>query len=128
MKFKVVYTKDKTKIQNAINNGIIDSGDMIIVDNGDGNGELTFVNEDNRQINIGGGNSGSGGPTDVVRYGASQSLSKEQKDQARNNIGAGTSNFSGNYDDLIDKPSIPTEESLKAYIDEQIGVIENGSY
>ena len=36
-----------------------------------------------------------------------QSLSETEKQQARENIGAGTSNFSGNYDDLEDKPDIP---------------------
>ena len=36
-----------------------------------------------------------------------QSLSETEKQQARQNIGAGTSNFSGNYDDLEDKPDIP---------------------
>lgn len=36
-----------------------------------------------------------------------QSLSDAEKQQARQNIGAGTSNFSGNYDDLEDKPDIP---------------------
>ena len=36
-----------------------------------------------------------------------QSLSDAEKQQARENIGAGTSNFSGSYDDLEDKPDIP---------------------
>ena len=36
-----------------------------------------------------------------------QSLSETEKQQARQNIGDGTSNFSGNYDDLEDKPDIP---------------------
>ena len=43
-------------------------------------------------------------PTDVVKYTA-QTLTTAQKSQARSNIGAGTSNFSGNYNDLLDKPS-----------------------
>ena len=37
-----------------------------------------------------------------------QSLTAEQKAQARTNIGAGTSSFSGSYDDLTNKPTIPT--------------------
>ena len=37
-----------------------------------------------------------------------QSLTSEQQTQARTNIGAGTSNFSGSYDDLSNKPTIPT--------------------
>lgn len=36
-----------------------------------------------------------------------QTLTEEQKQQARENIGAGTSSFSGSYDDLTDKPVIP---------------------
>lgn len=40
--------------------------------------------------------------SDVVRFN-SQSLTDTQKTTARNNIGAGTSNFSGSYNDLTDK-------------------------
>lgn len=43
-------------------------------------------------------------PTDVVKYTA-QTLTTAQKSQARSNIGAGTSSFSGSYNDLSDKPS-----------------------
>lgn len=43
---------------------------------------------------------------DAVKYTA-QTLTEEQKTQARANIGAGTSNFSGLYNDLPDKPNIP---------------------
>lgn len=44
-----------------------------------------------------------------VRYdNSSQGLTTTQKANARTNIGAGTSNFSGSYDDLTDKPTIPT--------------------
>lgn len=49
---------------------------------------------------------GGGSVTDAVKY-TEQSLTSEQKAQARTNIGAGTSNFSGNYDDLTNKPTIP---------------------
>ena len=38
--------------------------------------------------------------SDVVRYDAAQSLTSTQKAQARTNIGAGTSSFSGSYNDL----------------------------
>lgn len=44
-------------------------------------------------------------PEDSVRYG-SQTLTDAQKTQARTNIGAGTSNFDGNYNNLSNKPSI----------------------
>lgn len=43
-----------------------------------------------------------------VKYSTSQSLTDAQKTQARSNIGAGTSSFSGNYNDLSNKPTIPT--------------------
>ena len=43
---------------------------------------------------------------DAVTYTA-QTLTDGQKTQARANIGAGTSNFSGLYNDLPDKPNIP---------------------
>lgn len=47
----------------------------------------------------------------AVKY-TSQSLTDAQKDQARKNIGAGTSSFSGNYKDLAGKPDIPPEVSI----------------
>ena len=43
---------------------------------------------------------------DAVTYTA-QTLTDEQKTQARANIGAGTSNFSGSFNDLTDQPNIP---------------------
>lgn len=46
-------------------------------------------------------------PTDYVKY-TTQTLTDAQKSTARSNIGAGTSNFSGNYNDLSNKPTIPT--------------------
>ena len=46
-------------------------------------------------------------PTNYVKYTA-QTLTDAQKSQARSNIGAGTSNFSGNYNDLTNPPKIPT--------------------
>lgn len=42
----------------------------------------------------------------------SQSLTTAQKTQARTNIGAGTSNFSGSYEDLSNKPFYTTTENL----------------
>lgn len=41
----------------------------------------------------------------------SQSLTNEQKTQARTNIGAGTSSFDGDYESLSNKPTIPTQTS-----------------
>lgn len=40
-----------------------------------------------------------------------QTLTDAQKAQARTNIGAGTSSFSGAYDDLTGKPTIPSKTS-----------------
>nr|DAF65709.1 MAG TPA: hypothetical protein [Bacteriophage sp.] len=50
------------------------------------------------------------GDEDEVRYTA-QSLTAEQQAQARTNIGAGTSSFSGAYKDLSGKPTIPSKVS-----------------
>ena len=41
----------------------------------------------------------------AVKYTTSQDLTDAQKQQARANIGAGTSSFSGSYNDLTDKPT-----------------------
>ena len=46
----------------------------------------------------------------VIKY-TSQILTDEQKAQARSNIGAGASAFSGSYNDLTDKPVIPSSLS-----------------
>jgi hypothetical protein len=45
-------------------------------------------------------------PSDVVMF-TKQSLTESQQAQARANIGVGTSSFSGSYNDLTDKPTIP---------------------
>ena len=42
---------------------------------------------------------------------ASQGLSSTEQSNARANIGAGTSSFSGSYNDLSNKPTIPTKTS-----------------
>lgn len=62
-----------------------------------------------------------------VKY-TEQTLTEEQKTQARTNIGAGTSSFSGSYNDLTNKPVVDTEmkadstnavqnKVIKAYVD-----------
>ena len=48
-------------------------------------------------------------PRGVVRY-TEQTLTEEEKVQARENIGAGTSNFSGSYQDLTGAPVFTPEE------------------
>lgn len=71
-----------------------------------------------------------------------QDLTENQKQQARTNIGAGTSSFSGSYNDLTDKPTIDTEMSdsstnavqnkvIKSYVDKIIsasqGIVYKGT-
>lgn len=46
--------------------------------------------------------------TNAVKYNAAQSLTTAQQAQARTNIGAGTSSFSGAYSDLTGRPTIPS--------------------
>lgn len=50
----------------------------------------------------------AGTAQNAVLYTA-QTLTDAQKNQARNNIGAGTSGFSGSYADLTGKPAIPVK-------------------
>lgn len=52
-----------------------------------------------------------GGSANAVQY-VAQELTDEQKAQARENIGAGTSSFSGSYNDLTSKPTIPTQVTI----------------
>lgn len=52
---------------------------------------------------------GQADTSDCVKV-VSQSFSSAQKSQARTNIGAGTSNFSGAYNDLTGKPTIPAAQ------------------
>lgn len=54
---------------------------------------------------------GGGGSANAVQY-VAQELTDEQKAQARENIGAGTSSFSGSYNDLTNKPTIPTQVTI----------------
>lgn len=53
-----------------------------------------------------------------------QTLTDAQKAQARTNIGAGTSSFSGAYDDLTGKPPIPSKTSE---LDNDSGFITNAA-
>lgn len=54
---------------------------------------------------------GGSGSANAVQY-VAQTLTDEQKAQARENIGAGTSSFSGSYNDLMNKPTIPTQVTI----------------
>ena len=53
-----------------------------------------------------------------------QTLTDAQKQQARTNIGAGTSSFDGDYNRLINKPTIPTKTSE---LDNDSGFITNAA-
>ena len=53
-----------------------------------------------------------------------QALTDAQKQQARNNIGAGTSNFSGSYDDLSNKPTIPDPYTLPVATSTTLGGVK----
>lgn len=53
-----------------------------------------------------------------------QALSDEEKHQARTNIGAGTSNFSGSYNDLTDQPMIPQPYTLPVASEETLGGVK----
>lgn len=64
---------------------------------------ISLLGEGNISIEGGGG----GDTSNCVKVDA-QTFSAAQKTQARQNIGAGTSNFSGSYNDLADTPTIPS--------------------
>lgn len=53
-----------------------------------------------------------------------QALSDEEKHQARTNIGAGTSNFSGSYNDLTDQPMIPKPYTLPVASKDTLGGVK----
>lgn len=59
-----------------------------------------------------------GGSANAVQY-VAQTLTDEQKAQARENVGAGTSDFDGNYNNLTDKPTIPTAVTIDSTLTQQ---------
>lgn len=92
-----VYTETEVKTWNDLQSQI---GDLA---------NLATEKKDNlvAAINEAAQSGGGGGTKNAVLY-IEQDLSDEQKNQARKNIGAGTSSFSGSYKDLNDKPSAYT--------------------
>lgn len=64
---------------------------------------LPTIPTDNAGLTNGAGYITANALTNYLRF-TEQALSNEQKEQARSNIGAGTSNFSGRYNDLTNKP------------------------
>ena len=72
---------------------------------GDAESTYRIGNVNITKANIGLSNVGNFKAVSTV---ASQGLTDTEKSNARANIGAGTSSFSGNYNDLSNKPTIPT--------------------
>lgn len=97
-------TAEKNKL-NAIESGAeVNKIDTISV-----NGENQEIIDKNVDITIP-TNTSELNNDNMVQY-TSQELTEQQKQTARNNIGAGTSSFSGNYTDLTNKPENATEET-----------------
>lgn len=63
-----------------------------------------------------------------VRFDNFQLLSDKQKKQARDNIGAGISNFSGSYNDLTDKPANIEVPSVTTSDNGKILQVVNGAW
>ena len=64
---------------------------------------------------------GNVGNFKAVSTEASQGLSSTEKSNARANIGAGTSSFSGSYNDLSNKPTIPTVNNATFSVKTKVG-------
>lgn len=92
------------------------AGQVIAVKTVDEDGKITEV----EAVDMSGG---SGGMPNAVQY-VAQSLTDEQKAQARENIGAGTSSFSGSYNDLADKPTIPEGYTLPVAASDVLGGVK----
>ncbi|MCM1324403.1 MAG: hypothetical protein NC218_09640 [Acetobacter sp.] len=60
-KFKVAYTDDRSKIVPSLNAGIIDEGDLIIINEGNGVGSLAFITNTRSVIYCNGSGSSTGG-------------------------------------------------------------------
>lgn len=75
---------------------------------GDSESNYRTGNVNITKTNIGLGNVGNFLAVSTV---ANQGLTDTQKANARSNIGAGASSFSGSYNDLTDKPTIPSRTS-----------------
>lgn len=63
----------------------------------------------------------------AVKYTTSQNLTDTQKQQARTNIGAGTSSFSGSYNDLTDKPTA-VQSDWEVNNDSDVAYIKNRTH
>lgn len=86
----VIYViTDGAKLEK--NQGIENAGKVLGVGN---DGNVILIDAETLETKI---------PENILTY-SEQNLTNEEKTQARANIGAGTSDFSGNYNDLTDKP------------------------
>lgn len=74
---------------------------------------VTSVNSKTGAVSLTASDVGLGnvGNFKAVSTQSNQGLTVTEKENARTNIGAGTSSFSGNYTDLSNKPTIPTKVS-----------------
>ena len=123
-------------IEQAINNKTVDI--TVPTDNKDLKNGAGYITEDGIPVKSVDGETGEV-QTHAVKTTA-QKLSDAEKQQARENIGAGTSNFDGSYNSLADKPEsynlpVASEESLggvkaipkTAEMTAQVGVDESGA-
>ena len=74
----------------------------------DGDGNISAASLDKNSVGL-----GNVGNFKAVSTAASQGLTATEKTNARANIGAGTSSFSGSYNDLSNKPTIPAAVAVK---------------
>ena len=123
-------------IEQSINNKTVDI--TVPTDNKDLKNGAGYITEDGIPVKSVDGETGEV-QTHAVKTTA-QKLSDAEKQQARENIGAGTSNFDGSYNSLTDKPEsynlpVANEESLggvkaipkTAEMTAQVGVDETGA-
>lgn len=88
----VVYVvNDDSKVEK--DHGVENAGKVLSVGE---NGLITLIDAKNLETEI---------PDGILTY-IAQTLTTDQKTQARANIGAGTSNFNGNYNSLTNKPTL----------------------
>lgn len=72
-------------------------------------------------------NSAKATANSAVRYNTAQNLTDAQKQQVRTNIGAGTSSFSGRYNDLTGKPTI-VQSDWEVNNDSDMAYIKNRTH
>lgn len=101
----VIVDGTTIQIQNGVISAVVAGG--VTSFNGR-TGAITPESGDYTASDVGLGNVGN---FKAVSTEANQGLSSTEKSNARTNIGAGTSSFSGDYDDLSNKPSIPSKTS-----------------